>query len=419
MNGFSTMLKCNLRLLLRNKGYLISVIGIPLLATLWIWFIQYSSTVTTTASEDTSITKIHIDDKVLHPEDSLSLAVKVYDASHSKASEYFINTLSEYSMFSFYLADASGMTEEEIRKNAECTANTSNLFTSLYVPSDFEELMLTGTTDTAIVLYKTTEDDRAKLLGTNSQALLTTISRYGNLANHDKDAFYKLLTKAGDIKITRELTTVSNTELTELTREQKEQKNSFGYVLAFFILSFLLSGVFISSIYVSEKNNNVLKRITLTKANFFNYIVVKLILAVITLIIEETVICIGISIMGNILGLTTPQFIFITSGVGLILLLLSIVIGTYTNNVVTVAFGGFFAWTISNCLAGLYFPISENSLWLQSIAKLMPQYWSMEYYDLIQVGNGGGILMYLAVTLAFLALLGCLGVLGLRLTSKK
>lgn len=101
------------------------------------------------------------------------------------------------------------------------------------------------------------------------------------------------------------------------------------------------------------------------------------------LVIEELVIFMGISLMDNTFGLTTMQFIYITSAVGLILLLLSLVIGTYTYNVITVAFGGFFAWMISDCLAGLYFPISENTKWLKSMAKLMPQYWSMKYYDLI------------------------------------
>lgn len=136
---------------------------------------------------------------------------------------------------------------------------------------------------------------------------------YGMQAKQDRETFYKLLEKLEEMKITKNITTVAQEEVIELT--------------------YLFSGVFISNIYVTEKNNNVLKRITLTKASFMNYMSVKL-----------------------------------------ILLLLSLVIGTYTNNVVTVAFGGFFVCTISNCLAGLYFPISANSKWLQSVAKFMPQY---------------------------------------------
>ena len=50
MNGFITMLKLNLKMLLRSKGYLICVIGIPMLSLSWILFIQYSNTLTNTTT---------------------------------------------------------------------------------------------------------------------------------------------------------------------------------------------------------------------------------------------------------------------------------------------------------------------------------------------------------------------------------
>ncbi len=419
MQGFFTMLKCNLKLLLRNKGYLISVIGIPIISLTWIWFLQYSSTVTTVVTEKSSVTEIGLEDKVLQSESQMELAVKVYDASHSKASEYLLNALESYSIFNFYRVDAAGLTKEEIKTNATETAQSSNLFTSLYIPANFEENMRKGYPNQVISIYLSTEDERAQLLLTCSKELVKTISSYGNATNHDLDTFQSLLSKLENTRIKKEVATVSNTDLVTLNEEQKLQKDSFGYVLGFFSLSFLLSGVFISSIYVKEKNNNVLKRVTITKANFINYISVKVVLAVITLILEEVVICIGMHLLGDSIGLSTFQFVFVTSGVGMVLLLLTIAVGTYTNNVVTVAFGGFFAWTISNCLAGLYFPLSESSAWLQALARLMPQYWSMKFYTLVTTGSGSGYLMYLAVCMAFIVLIGCLGVLGLKLNSKK
>ena len=419
MQGFFTMLKLNLKLLLRSKGYLVSVVAIPIVSLTWIWFLQYSSTVTTVAIEKSSITEIGVKEKVLQSEDRMELAVKVYDASHSKSSEYFLTTLADYALYSLYRVDASNLTKEEIEEDAKETAKQSNLFTSLYIPSDFEEHMRLGQSNEAVTLYVTTEDERAQMLLQYSQQLINTLSNYGNATNHDLQAFQNLLTKLEQTKIKKEVTMVSNTDLMELSEKQKQEKNSFGYVLAFFSLSFLLSGVFISSIYVKEKNNNVLKRVTLTKATFVNYISVKVVLALITLILEEIVICIGMSLLGDSIGLSTLEFVFITSGVGLVLLLLTIALGTYTNSVVTVAFGGFFVWTISNCLAGLYFPISESSSWLQAFSRLMPQYWSMKVYTMTVTGAGSANLMYVVACLCFIVLIGCLGVLGLKLNSKK
>ena len=419
MQGFCTMLKMNLKLMLRNKGYLISVIGIPMLSLFWIWFIQYSSTVSTTVSAERQIKEIELNDKILQDQDCLTLGIKVYDASQSKASDYLLQALSNYALYSFYRVDASDLSVEEVKANATTTAEQSNLFTSLYIPADFEENIVQGKTDYLVTLFTTSEDERALMLQSNCKELLKTVALYSSMAKHNKESFYQLLNKLERAKIMKEVKTVSTSDVMELSADQKNQKSSFGYVLAFFSLSFLLSGVFISNIYVSEKNNNVLKRVTLTKASFINYISVKVVLAFITLILEEIVICIGLYILGDSVGLSILQFIYVTSGVGIVLLLLAIAVGTYTNNAVTVAFGGFFAWTISNCLAGLYFPLSESSSLLQAMARLMPQYWSMKYYSMTVTGTGYAALSFLVVTLGFIALMGGIGMLGLKLTSKK
>ncbi len=418
MQGFLTMLKLNLKMLLRNKGYLISVIGIPLLSLTWIWFVQYSNDVANMVTEESHITELNWGDKALQQEDKQELAVKVYDASKSKAGDYFLQILTEYSMYNFYRVDARDRSMEEVKEDAKETASHSNLFTSLYLPEDFEEKVLNGQSDKAMTLFLTSEDGRGKLLQMNCNQLLTVFAGYGDASGQDKEAFYDLLSQTENSMIGKEVKNVSPIDVNMLTEEQKRTKTTFGYVLAFFSLSFLLSGVFISGIYVNEKNNNVLKRITLTKANFTNYIAVKLVLAVITLLIEEIVILAGIGILGDSVGLSPLEFVINTSGVGIILLLLAIVVGTYTDNIVTVAFGGFFAWTISNCMAGLYFPIADTSMW-QAIAKLMPQYWSMHQYETVVSGAGDGVLAYIVVTMTFLVFLGSMGVLGLKLTSKK
>ena len=347
------------------------------------------------------------------------MAVKVFDASGSKSSEYLLNTLAKYSMYSFYHVDAKGMTEKTVEENAKKTASTSNLFTALYIKEDFEEQLLAGNVEDAFTVYITTGDQRARLLQTNSTEILSDMQNMAVAAGSDSSKLYAVLEQSASTEIQKHITTISSGDSVDLTEKQKNQKSSFGYVLAFFSLSFLLSGVFISSIYVKERNNNVLKRITLTKASFFNYISVKIVMAVITLVFEEIVICIGLSLLGNSLGLSTLQFVFSTSGVGIVLLLLSIAIGNYTNSVVTVAFSGFFAWTISNCLSGLYFPISHSSVWMQAIARLMPQYWCMKLYDNMITGVSSYNLLYVGITLTFLLFITCIGILGLRLTSKR
>ncbi len=419
MQGFFSMLKLNLKLLLRNKGYLISVICVPLLSLFWIWLIQNSDDPTNAVKEESSITEIELNDNFLQMADQLELAVKVYDASHSKTSEYLLNALANYSMFHFYRVDASGLTKEEVKENATDTAKRTNLFTSLYIPSDFENNILEGKSDKVLTVYITTKDERAQMLKINSQMLLKNICAVANGVGQNKETFHELLSKLAKDEIKKHVHTLSSGDLTILTDLQKNQKNVFGYVLGFFCLSFLLSGVFISSIYVTEKNNNVLKRITLTKANFYNYICVKLILALITLVIEEIVVSIGLNVLGNNLGLSTPQFVFISFGAGIVLILLTIAIGTFANNVATVAFAGVFAWSISNCISGLYFPVTNSSIWIQALSKLMPQYWCMKLYDMVLANSNNGYLMYTVVILAFLALTTCMGVLGLRLTSKK
>ncbi|PKM48185.1 MAG: hypothetical protein CVV01_04800, partial [Firmicutes bacterium HGW-Firmicutes-6] len=86
MNGFFTMVKTNLKLLFRNKGYLCLVILLPILSA-GLLSLQLDETVT--MKDDTSYVVQNIEDRDdnITSIENTKLLVKIYDNSNTDLSD--------------------------------------------------------------------------------------------------------------------------------------------------------------------------------------------------------------------------------------------------------------------------------------------------------------------------------------------
>ncbi|WP_029502598.1 ABC transporter permease [Lachnoclostridium phytofermentans] len=419
MIGFLTMLKANSKLLFRNKGFLCCMLLLPVLTLLWLAIpLEYP-----TESEGDKVIEVEEEERILLSMVELELSIKVYDASNSKSSQYLLNGLLDTGGYSVYREDVTGKTLERIKEEAITTANKSNLGVQLYLPENFEERILNGDYKEAIIILKSNEDERLQLLYANLNRLMGEMVEISQMESEGKEVsilnYHDLLNQKGE-SIEKRVETVSTKSSREISTKEKHQKENFGYTISFMSLSSLLIGVFITGIFLKEKEYQVLRRITLTRTNIASYGIAKIILIIPTTMLQVGVYLIGLNTFVKAdIGIGNLEFALVAFGIGITFQLLSITFGTLFNNVLTVNYVAFFTWVFTSVLSGLYFPVNKASSMIKAVSYFMPQSWSIRFFEGIKGGDSGVYLMFTLIMLAFCIVLISFGVLGMKINEKE
>ena len=113
------MAKSTWKLIIRSKGFIVFGLVLPILATLFInlWFRTPTVESTESVYELSSI-----DEQIVYQVDFSRYTVKVYDTVMNDRTDNICNNLNSAGMFQIYRADATALTDEEIRENYEKTA---------------------------------------------------------------------------------------------------------------------------------------------------------------------------------------------------------------------------------------------------------------------------------------------------------
>lgn len=417
MGGFKTMLKMNLRLLLRNKGYICFVFLLPLSAVLLLNL--PAQTAYSTDGTDL-IQELYASDDITLNMANDKITVKVYDGDSSWLSEHVLKKLAETGFYNIYRYKAADMTHDEVYKDVDRMKDKSNIALSMYIKPDLSRHVLDGDMQNCIVIFNTIKDQRSEVLTGTLNELLGGYRKYSLAAGGNMDSL-KALCEAEEVyQINKTVKNIETGQQLNLTDAQKAQSYNMGYSLAVVSISFLFSGVFIASIFVEEKQSRVLKRIFLSNTGMVSYGAVKLSLAVITVMIQTCVTGIGIQLFVSAdFGISLGSYLFFIFGLGLIFNTLSIVAGMIADNILSANYIAFFIWSISAMLSGLYFPVEKTVKWWIRISLLMPQRWVIKSSQMLMAREGSVYITYLLVVCGFMAVIISTGLLGIKLKSKE
>lgn len=416
MEGFLVMLKTNLKLVLRDKGYICCLFIIPIMSILLL---------NIPASEQGS-DSLNIDGYKVHElkKDSTKilsmintkLIIKVYDSSESIYLDYILNELAESGLYHIYRYKSKGMTEDEIKEAALQSANSNTISAVLYIPESLNENILTMRENVTFSLYQVFEDPRLSLLNENINMLSKTLIRLSEISDGNIQTFNELLNKKEADKIKTNHILVYMNDEAYLTAEQAGQTKNIGYNLAVVVIGFSFSGIFIASTIITERHNYVYRRIKLSLSSAVCYGMVKLVITIFTVLIQTAVMGIGIMLFVKTdYGIPLLSYLYFLFGLGLVFNLLSVVIGMIADNPINSNYIAYGFWIITSMLSGLYFSLSGMSKTWKNISLLMPQRWVIKSSEMIMLNEKGAYSIYFLVICGFLAVICSAGLLGLKL----
>ena len=417
MSGLLTMMKMNLKLLLRNKGYLAFLIILPVVSVLMLNIRTGSGLESGTDSYE--IHELSKQNESIFNVTNTKLNVKVYDCNDSELSNYVIEELAKSGSYRIYRYKGEDMNIQEARQEALNTSNHNVLGAVIYIPNSFETQILNGN-GSNMVVFEATSDARITLLEKNLDSFLQSVSEYASMTGYNKIALNILLNTSVENEMSKEIVGIEVGNTLQLTTQQEDQKTSIGYSLAFLTIGFLFSGVFIAATIVEERQNRVYNRIVLSKSSIINYGLVKTCLIFITVMIQTGILAIGIKLFVKTdYGIPFSSYIFFVFGLGLIFNTFSVVVGIITNNVLTSNYIAFLVWCLSDLLAGLYFPLDAAAGWWGKISMMMPQRWVIKAAEMLMAGKSGVYSMYILVVVSYLIVISSVGFMGINIRKKE
>ncbi len=396
MNSYKIMLKANLKLLLRSKFTFFLLFFIPVLATLVL-------NIPVNSNEVTAQTK---------------LSVLIIDASKSKLSQTMIERLSSNESLAIECKEDSILSSKDPNTFFTETANRSTIRAFIYIPSDFENRILAGETKNLVTLYDRGNDERLKILNVTLQSILSRFYWFSSASRGDSKIFYDLLGSA-NMNQTKKEVVMLDPSSNMLTYRTSPEVQTLRYFIAIICAAIVFGANSIVGLFITEKDNLVFKRITLSRTRPITYIGAKLSLGVISLVIQTLVMVIAIkTLTHSSLDISLAQIGLLILGLGLVFLSMSICLGVCLNSIEKINYFAFCMIVLSSMLSGLYFPIEVSPKWMQNIALLFPQRWFIYTADQLTLGNTNALYLYFAVTFGFMVFFISLTLLGYKINNK-
>lgn len=411
-----SLVKMNLKLLLRNKGLLFFLLITPAVSAI-ILSLKTNHTIYQDTEGGALILELEdTADRAVYVGNTSACIIKVYDASKTGLSEYVLNEMAESGMFSICRCDVSGLTEEEVEEIAKRDAFDDRAGMMLYIKEDFDEAVLEGAWERGIQLYAVSEDDRQELFVSELAGLLGRIKKVQGLIGSDIPAILETLSGIRQNMPEKRVVNLVGREEVVLTEMQINQRTQIGYAFAIITLGFLFCGVYVAHSVIEEKNNSVFTRIMLTKISNREYFLSKFAVAFIICVLQTMVLTVCLSfIPGLDIGMSVVSFSFVIFFLGLIFSALSFLLGVILGDAMSANYAAFSIWSISALLAGLYFPLDDTTRALKALSYLMPQKWFMDASELLLIGDKNAYSVLLCVTAAYLIVVISVGGVGLKI----
>lgn len=418
MNRFLTLLKMNIKLLLRNKGFLFFLIITPVVSVIVLGLKTESAA---GYKEENIRTKIHelkdSNEKAIYAGGSMASVyiIKVYDASKTELSEYMLNELVSSGMFCVCRMDASGMTEKEVLAQAEADAYNDRAGVLLYLKKDFNKAITEGDIKNAFVTYEVSKDGRTEFFKDAFSSSLNQVYSLFKTGMGEEETLRILETIKNELPV-KETKVINAGEKAVLNKEQGAAKERIGYAFAIITLGFLFCGVCVAYTIIEEQENRVYTRMMLSGLGSLEYIAAKFVMAITISALQTGVLGICLFVTGNPgFGINIFSFLLVIFLLGLVFSVISLCTGIIAGNVMSANYTVFAIWSVSAMLAGLYFPLDSTSEVLKAASFLMPQKWFMEAAEILLAGGNGAYSMLLCVTAAYLIIVISFSSIGLKI----
>lgn len=416
MSRFLTLLKMNIKLILRNKGFLFFLMITPVVSTI---ILGLKTEPALFEQEDARSHIIELENstkRAVYYGDTTAFIVKVYDASKTELSEYMLEQLAEIGMFSVCRADVTDMTEEEVFEQAKKDAFDDRAGTLLYLRKDFDREVLSGNYEQALLAFTVSEDERWDIFEEECMFILKQVHQLAEKTGADETAVLELLDEIEGKLPQKEVVSLSGKKDIALTAEQAASRDIIGYAFAILTLGFLFCGVCVAHTVIEEQENKVYTRMMLSGIGQKEYMGVKLVITIFISVLQTAILGICLFVTGNIeVGIDKMSFLLIIFLLGLIFGIISLCTGVLTGNVMASNYAVFGVWSISALLAGLYFPLDGSSEVLKAISYLMPQKWFMRAAEMLLSGDKNVYSMILYITAAYLIVIMSIGGVGLKI----
>lgn len=241
MNHFMELLKINLKLLVRNRGFLFFLLLAPLLS-LVILNLKNDASTSYDEGERGIIELEKPQEKIVYQNDWTSYAVKVYDAAQSELAEYVQQELAEAGMIRVFRVDASEMSEADVEEIVKEDATKDRVGASLYLRPEFDEKVTEGDWKEAFRLYETSDDERFELAERVLTEEISVIQRLAQSGQEPKQMVSSIRQMKENFP-EKEVVMLESSKEESLTREQENKKQLAGMAYAILSLGFLFCGV--------------------------------------------------------------------------------------------------------------------------------------------------------------------------------
>jgi ABC-2 type transport system permease protein len=243
-------------------------------------------------------------------------------------------------------------------------------------------------------------------------------SSFAYVAQKDSKIFYDLLGSA-ELNETEKETTITESSTNLLNYETSTKVDPLRYFIAVIYAALLFGFIAIVNIFIKEKENFVLNRISISPARPLTYIGTKLSLGIMALIIQTIIIMLSIKTLSSFsVQISVLHMGLLILGLGLVSLGISICLGIYLDGIDKVNYFAICIIVLSSMLSGLYFPIELSPEWMQNLASLFPQRWLIYAADQLIAGNTEVLYLYFMLIFGFVIFLVSFAVLGYKINSK-
>lgn len=407
MNVFMIMIKNNMKLLLRNIGFIVCLILMPLGASMLLMIHQADTIID---KKESSVIDIQSDTSVMS-DFSAKSGIIVIDAAQDEISERFINSLTIGDIFSVCRYRTTELDQSQLETLAKNYYESGAITAVLYVSPDFGRLILNGHSP-SIKVIEGRQDSRIELIRKKINLNVSILLRCASETS-DKESFLNLVENEFLKQPVGKSVTLDDEIV--LSNKQTNQLSDIGYSLALLSLSFTLTGAFIANLIVSEHNNKSLMRIELSGTSMITYVLSKGLTAIIVSLIQAMVVALAVMLfVGTDIGIPFITYIWFVATVGIIFNLLSVIIGMFCKNILMTIYTVFGVWIFTNLLAKVYFNfMTMQDLW-EKASLLTPQRWVMICSEMLMKQQDNVYGIFFAASSAFLLLIITAGFIGIK-----
>lgn len=252
--------------------------------------------------------------------------------------------------------------------------------------------------------------------GEKEKIIVTTLDDYENAAflQADINSYMKslcVLSKAADgdsvvfkrllAQYRKENIEITQTSAVEIDRKAMRQESGFINAAGFFLMLIFVVSIFLSFTVLDDRIYGVYDRIRTAPVKSAQYIIGAGTLGLLTSLLEVGIFCTYIKLMKINIGVPFGIAALFMSVFCIFAVCFSLMtaLAVSSKNAVTSIMIGFS--TIGCILGGAYFPISMAPKSLQSLARLLPQFWFMDGLRKLQENADVNVLPNITILVLF------------------